>query len=76
MADTFGPYIHTGITLKPGTHVGVPSSWIQRSSAYYEDPETFDGYRFVKRAAAGATNTRLVDLSPDYLVFGMGVHAW
>ncbi|CAI7570738.1 unnamed protein product [Penicillium manginii] len=64
-----------GIILKPGTHVGVPSSWIQRSSAYYEDPETFDGYRFVKRAAAGATNTSLVDLGPDYLVFGMGVHA-
>lgn len=68
--------MHTGITLKPGTHVGVPSGWIQRSSAYYDDPETFDGYRFVKRAAAGAKNTRLVDLSPDYLVFGMGVHAW
>lgn len=68
--------MHTGITLKPGTHVGVPNGWIQRSSAYYDDPETFDGYRFVKRAVAGVKKTRLVDLSPDYLVFGMGVHAW
>ncbi|KAJ5103347.1 hypothetical protein N7532_003876 [Penicillium argentinense] len=65
-----------GITLRPGTHIGVPSSWIQRSSVYYENPETFDGYRFLKLAAAGAKNTKLVDLSPDYLVFGMGVHAW
>lgn len=68
--------MNSGITLKPGTHVGVPSSWIQRSTAYYEDPDTFDGYRFVKRAAAGEPNTKLVDLSPSYLVFGMGVHAW
>jgi cytochrome P450 len=68
--------IYTGITLRPGTHVGVPSSWIQRSRVYYENPETFDGYRFLKLAAAGAKNTKLVDLSPDYLVFGMGVHAW
>lgn len=66
----------TGITLKPGTHVGVPSGWIQRSSKSYTHPESFDGFRFAKRATAGEPNTRLVDLSPDYLVFGMGVHAW
>lgn len=66
----------TGITLKKGSHVAVPSEVIQKSGAYYEDPETFDGFRFVKRAAAGDKNSRLVDLSPDYLVFGMGAHAW
>ncbi|KAK9852551.1 hypothetical protein MYU51_008431 [Penicillium brevicompactum] len=65
----------TGITLKKGSHVAVPSEVIQKSGAYYEDPETFDGFRFVKRAAAGDKNSRLVDLSPDYLVFGMGAHA-
>jgi cytochrome P450 len=65
-----------GIVLKPGTHVGVPSGWIQRSSKTYTDPEVFDGFRFAKAAAAGASGTKLVDLSPDYLVFGMGVHAW
>lgn len=58
--------------LKPGTHVGVPSGWVQRSSNAYADPETFDGFRFVERP----TDSKLVDLSPDYLVFGMGVHAW
>lgn len=71
-----GPRIPIGITLQPGTHVGVPSGWIQRSSESYTNPDAFDGFRFVKRAAAGASNTRLVDLSADYLVFGMGVHAW
>ncbi|KAM3543201.1 hypothetical protein ARSEF1564_003918 [Beauveria bassiana] len=64
------------VTLRPGSHVGVPSGMIQRSSEYYSDPESFDGFRFVKLAEAGAKNTRLVDLSPDYLVFGMGIHAW
>lgn len=49
---------------------------IQRSSEHYENPEAFDGFRFVKRAAAGDKDSRFVDLSPEYLVFGMGVHAW
>jgi hypothetical protein len=66
----------TGITLKQGSHVAVPSGIIQRSSEHYANPEAFDGFRFVKRAAAGAKDSRLVDLSPDYLVFGMGAHAW
>lgn len=65
-----------GVVLEPGTHVGVPSGWIQRSSKAYTDPETFDGFRFARSAAAGASGTKLVDLSPDYLVFGMDVHAW
>ena len=67
---------YIGIILKPGTHVGVPSGWIQRSDKFYANPDAFDGFRFVKRAANGASNTRLVDLGPDYLIFGMGVHAW
>ncbi|KAJ5805578.1 Cytochrome P450 [Penicillium pulvis] len=64
-----------GVVLKPGTHVGVPSGWIQRSSIVYTDPEVFDGFRFARSAAAGASGTKLVDLSPEYLVFGMDVHA-
>ncbi|KAJ5601449.1 Cytochrome P450 [Penicillium lagena] len=67
--------LSNGITLQRGTHVGVPSAVIQRLSTHYASPDFFDGFRFAKRAAAGAQNTRLVDLSPDYLVFGMGVHA-
>ncbi|KAJ5468154.1 Cytochrome P450 [Penicillium sp. IBT 31633x] len=65
----------TGITLKQGSHVAVPSGIIQRSSEHYVNPDSFDGFRFIKRAAAGAKNSRLVDLSPGYLVFGMGAHA-
>lgn len=76
MNDNSSPLSTTGITLRPGTHVGVPSGWIQRTSKTYTHPESFDGFRFAKRATAGEPNTRLVDLSPDYLVFGMGVHAW
>ncbi|CAG7919283.1 unnamed protein product [Penicillium olsonii] len=67
--------LSNGITLKKGSHVAVPSEVIQRSSSNYESPDSFDGFRFVKRAAAGDKNSQLVDLSPDYLVFGMGVHA-
>ncbi|KAJ5130342.1 Cytochrome P450 [Penicillium bovifimosum] len=67
--------LSNGITLKRGSHVAVPSGIIQQSSEHYVNPESFDGFRFVKRAAAGAKDSRLVDLSPDYLVFGMGAHA-
>ncbi|KAJ5693214.1 hypothetical protein N7462_002637 [Penicillium macrosclerotiorum] len=63
--------LSNGIYLRPGTHVAVPSDCIHRSSKYYKNPESFDGFRFVKNA-----NNRLVDLSPDYLVFGMGSHSW
>ncbi|KAJ5751825.1 Cytochrome P450 [Penicillium odoratum] len=68
-------HLSNGVVLKPGTHIGVPSGWIQRSSKTYMNPEVFDGFRFAKRATAGASGTKLVDVSPDYLVFGMGVHA-
>ncbi|OQE30129.1 hypothetical protein PENFLA_c003G01276 [Penicillium flavigenum] len=67
--------LSNGITLKQGSHVAVPSGIIQRSSEHYTNPDAFDGFRFVKRAAGGAKDSRLVDLSPDYLVFGMGAHA-
>ncbi|CAP94697.1 Pc18g04730 [Penicillium rubens Wisconsin 54-1255] len=67
--------LSNGVTLKQGSHVAVPSGIIQRSSEHYTNPDAFDGFRFVKRAAGGAKDSRLVDLSPDYLVFGMGAHA-
>ncbi|KGO40364.1 Cytochrome P450, E-class, group I [Penicillium expansum] len=67
--------LSNGVTLKQGSHVAVPSGIIQRRSEHYANPDAFDGFRFVKRAAAGAKNSRLVDLGPDYLVFGMGAHA-
>ncbi|KAJ6079453.1 hypothetical protein N7467_009206 [Penicillium canescens] len=67
--------LSNGTILKQGSHMAVPSGLIQRLSTNYENPNDFDGFRFVNRTAAGAKNSRLVDLSPDYLVFGMGVHA-
>ncbi|KAJ6138046.1 Cytochrome P450 [Penicillium samsonianum] len=67
--------LYNGITLKQGSHVAIPSGIIQRSSEHYANPDAFDGFRFIKRATAGAKDSRLVDLSPDYLVFGMGAHA-
>ncbi|KGO77244.1 Cytochrome P450 [Penicillium italicum] len=70
-----GLFSHTHYQATKGSHVAVPSGIIQRSSEHYANPDAFDGFRFVKRAAAGAKDSRLVDLSPDYLVFGMGAHA-
>ncbi|KAJ5834656.1 Cytochrome P450 E-class group I [Penicillium robsamsonii] len=72
-ADTLSRH-GTGITLKQGSQVAVPSGIIQRFCKHYANPDAFDGFRFVKRAAAGAKDSRLFDLSPDYLVFGMGAH--
>ncbi|KAJ5294479.1 hypothetical protein N7508_009300, partial [Penicillium antarcticum] len=66
---------HPRTILKQGSPVASPSGLIQCPSPNYENPNDFDGSRFVKRTAAGAKNSRLVDLSPDYLALGMGAHA-
>ncbi|OQD87002.1 hypothetical protein PENANT_c006G03920 [Penicillium antarcticum] len=68
--------LSNGTILKQGSPVASPSGLIQCPSPNYENPNDFDGSRFVKRTAAGAKNSRLVDLSPDYLALGMGAHAW
>ncbi|KAF6792039.1 cytochrome p450 [Colletotrichum sojae] len=43
----------------------------------YENPETFDGYRFLRMRESGKAEQagQLVSTSPDHFGFGIGIHA-
>lgn len=41
----------------------------------YEDPESFDGYRFFKSEETAWKNQAVV-LDPTFVLFGLGRHAW
>jgi len=43
-----------GLTLPPGTRFGFAAEQSQRDPDFITDPETFDGFRFVKLIAADA----------------------
>jgi hypothetical protein len=48
---------------------------------YYQNPETFDGFRFAKMAEqdvkeGGYSKHGVSTLSTEYILFGHGRHAW
>ena len=44
----------------------------------YSDPEIFDGFRYSKMRENEGESTKhgMATLTPDYLTFGQGRHAW
>ncbi|KAF2835329.1 cytochrome P450 [Patellaria atrata CBS 101060] len=66
-----------GTVLPKGTSIAVPSWGVTRDGTLWNDPETFDGFRFAKlRAVPGSENKHQFAMTgPDSLSFGHGVHA-
>ncbi|CAK5270406.1 unnamed protein product [Mycena citricolor] len=66
-----------GITIPCGSFVGVPSSSVQLDPEFYENPDTFDAFRFSRlRETSGTFNQLMVTTNArDHLVFGHGRHA-
>lgn len=62
-----------GIKIHKGEHVAI-SSHQMWSAEEYEDPETFDPYRFVKRRQIPGLEQKslLVSTSPNHLGFAHG----
>ncbi|KAM0191634.1 hypothetical protein ACHAPI_008685 [Fusarium lateritium] len=62
-----------GTVLSRGTHIGVDAreSW---NPDIFENPDDFDGRRFLKRRQAGDTSGQFVQSSPEHAHFGMGKH--
>ena len=62
-----------GTRIPEGSHVMVDSSdmW---SPEVHEEPESYDGYRFLKRRRAGHKATQFVQSSREHNVFGGGRH--
>ncbi|CAI6087324.1 unnamed protein product [Clonostachys chloroleuca] len=65
-----------GYIIPKGTRIVIDSSHMW-SSAYYDDPEKYDGYRFLKKRETPGEdkNTQLVSTSAAHMGFGHGVHA-
>ena len=65
-----------GTKIAKGTSLFVPNNWMW-DSAFYENPETFDPYRFLKLRATPGYETRAQLISPaaEHLGFGLGSHA-
>lgn len=66
-----------GLTLPKGTYVAVPNIEMQMDEEHYQDPNAFDGLRYVKMAGEGDTFNKhsIVALSTDFMIFGHGRHA-
>ncbi|CAK5284541.1 unnamed protein product [Mycena citricolor] len=66
-----------GITIPYGSFLGVPASSVQLDPEFYENPDTFDAFRFSRlRETSGTFNRLMVTTNArDHLVFGHGRHA-
>ncbi|KAI6145375.1 cytochrome P450 [Pisolithus tinctorius] len=63
-----------GTFIPKGTYVCVASHAIHHDPCIYEDPDTFDPYRYVKLQDKQGDSSRyqLVAVSPESLMFGIG----
>ncbi|KAI6042744.1 cytochrome P450, partial [Pisolithus marmoratus] len=66
-----------GTFIPKGTHLLVPTCVFHRDSSVYEDPDTFNPFRFSQLRDDGDENARyqMVGVTRDYLPFGCGKHA-
>ncbi|KAJ6130412.1 hypothetical protein N7512_003192, partial [Penicillium capsulatum] len=65
-----------GTQIAKGTSIMVAGEWM-RDAQFYEDPETFDAYRFLKmrQIPGNQASAQFVSPSPEHLGFGFGNHA-
>ena len=67
-----------GTTIPAGNLISVPLLPIHLDPEIYDNPKTFDGFRFEKMRREGGEDTKhkFASLHFDYLVFGNGRQAW
>ncbi|KAL9581727.1 MAG: hypothetical protein Q9203_005780 [Teloschistes exilis] len=61
-----------GTCLPQGSIVSIPQRAIMRDSMYYDNPETFDGFRF---APDSTTAKKYTDIDVSYPTWGLGRRA-
>ena len=68
-----------GLFVPKGAFISATASAIHKDPEYYgEDADVFNPWRFAEmRDDQGeGTKHQMVNLSPDYIPFGLGRHAW
>jgi cytochrome P450 len=73
------PYTFSnGVSFSTGEILSLPVGAIHMDSSIYENPQTFDGFRFsrMREQEGEKAKHHCVNTSTDYLVFGHGEHAW
>lgn len=63
------------ITLPAGSYITMPSDAVARDPEIYENPETFDGFRFYDKrmsSRADANRHQFATTGPESLAFGYG----
>ncbi|RYO97037.1 hypothetical protein DL765_011335 [Monosporascus sp. GIB2] len=75
MDDSFT--FHDGLTFPKGTRFAFSIAAIQRDERFVENPDTFDGFRFVSKDGDGPKKhaQSASTVSTTNLVFGYGKHA-
>ncbi|TLD22711.1 hypothetical protein PspLS_07027 [Pyricularia sp. CBS 133598] len=71
-------HLSDGFVIKKGTRVGTPWPTAMLSEEYYDHPERYDPYRYIKmreKDPSCESRTHLVNVSHDHFGFGHGYHA-
>ncbi len=63
-----------GMEIDSGDVVCVPLQAMGRDSTHFEDPETFDGSRFLPKGERKGND--FTELNPAYPYWGYGKSAW
>ncbi|KIO01909.1 hypothetical protein M404DRAFT_28164 [Pisolithus tinctorius Marx 270] len=65
-----------GRVIPRGCYISAPSCAIHHDEEFYDKPNAFDPFRFVRPRSNGKDMKQgMVSLAPDYLAFGHGKHA-
>ena len=67
-----------GTFIPKGTMVSVAQRATHTEAGYYDDPLTFDPWRFsrIREEEGNITKQMATTASVDYIPFGLGRHAW
>lgn len=65
-----------GTILPAGAKVGTPSLILHRDPEVYENPDSFDGFRFLEPKYQESKENTPVNTSRSFHVFGHGRHPW
>ncbi|GAV99331.1 cytochrome p450 [Lentinula edodes] len=67
-----------GTTVPAGTTIGVAAYMHHHDEAQYDNPYTFDAFRFynMRNREGESIKHQTISPGPDYITFGNGRHAW